>query len=112
MKARRLLTMNSIFNRKSNITRLYKQIFEDGRGLFSASQQYKKAIINLAHHIEYSRDKYIKIVKEWDANENASIMKKAQKYSEEMNLDLQNLKLKTKWPYRNMIKEANLSKLK
>ena len=68
---------------------------EGGRGLLSASQQYKKAIINLAHHIENSKDKYIKIVKEWDAKECDSIMKKAQRYAEELNLNLDDLKSKT-----------------
>ena len=51
---------------------------EGGRGLLSASRQYKTAIINLAHHIENSKDKYIETVEEWDAKESDSIMKKVQ----------------------------------
>ena len=85
---------------------------EAGRGLLSARQQYKKAIINLAHHIENSKDKYIKIVKEWDAKESDSIMKKAQKYAEELNLNLDDLKSKTKLQCKSTIKEASLGKLK
>ena len=70
---------------------------------FSASRQYKKAIINLAHHIENSKDKYIKIVKEWDAKECDSIMKNAQKYAEELNLNLDDLRSKTKWQCKSTI---------
>ena len=111
-RTRKLLTMNSMFHKKSDITRLYMQRSEGGRGLLSASQQYKKAIINLAHHIENSKDKYIKIVKEWDAKESDSIMKKAQKYAEELNLNLDDLKSKTKLQCKSTIKEASLGKLK
>ena len=110
-RTRKLLTMNSMFHKKSDITRLYMQRSEGGRGLLSASQQYKEAIINLAH-IENSKDKYIKIVKEWDAKESDSIMKKAQKYAEELNLNLDDLKSKTKLQCKSTIKEARLGKLK
>ena len=59
-----------------------------------------------------SKDWYIKIVKEWDAKESDSIMKKAQNYAEELNLDLQDLKSKTKWQCKDTIEEASLGKLK
>ena len=72
-RTQKLLTMNSMLHKKSDITRLSMQRSEGGRGLLSASRQYKKAIINLAHHIENSKDKYFTIVKEWDAKECDSI---------------------------------------
>ena len=105
-RTRKLLTMNSMFHKKSDITRLYMQSLKV-EDTFSASRQYKKAIINLAHHIENSKDKYIKIVKEWDARECDSIMKKAQRYAEELNLNLDDLKSKTKWQCKSTIKEAS-----
>ena len=41
-RTRKLLTIKSMFHKKSDITRLYMQRSEGGRGLLSASQQYKK----------------------------------------------------------------------
>ena len=41
----------------SDITRLYMQRCDGARGFLSAGQQYKKAIINLAHDIKNKKDK-------------------------------------------------------
>ena len=112
MRTRKLLRMNSMFHKKSDFTRLYMQRSEGGSGLPNASPQHDKAIINLPHHIENSKDKHIRIIKEWGANENDSNMKKAHKYAEEINLDLQDHISKTEWQCKDTIKEASLSTLK
>ena len=70
-------------------------------------KQYQKQIINLVHYLRNANSRFNVLLLKWDTQRKSkSLQKKVQEFTAEMNIDLDNLKNKTKEQCKAKVKSA------
>ena len=106
-KTRNQLKNHNLLHNKSNLERLYIPRRLGGRGLLSIVKQYQKQIINLVHYLRNRNSRFNELLLKWDTQRKAkSLQKKAQEFTAEMKIDLDNLMSRTKEQCKAKIKSA------
>ena len=96
-ETRKVLKRNKFLNNHSDNHRIYLPRKQGGRGLLSITDQYKKAMINMSIYLNNTNERLLELVKNWTkARKNKSIIKKANVYCEENNMNYDELKTQEK----------------
>lgn len=83
-KTRKILTMGGIHHPNADVHRLYIKRKDGGRGLIELESAYNSSIVGLNAYIRQGKDKFTRLVKEYDQEKNLySIHKEARKIQEE-----------------------------
>ena len=97
---------------RSDVTRLYLPRKNGGRGLINITNHYKNAIINFTGYLLNSEEQLLKLTSNWQVTRGKkSIHQKAQRYSDGIVHDIQQLAAMKKLPQKITIKSARINKL-
>ena len=106
-KTRNQLKDQHLLHNKSKVERLYIPRRFGGRGLLSIVKQDQKQIINLVHYLRNTNSRFNVLLLKWDTQRKSkSLQKRAQEFTAEMNIDLDNLMNKTKDQCKANVKSA------
>ena len=98
-----------MMNNKSDITRLYLPRSKGGRGLVNITNQYKNSIIKFSIYIQNTDEQLLQYVSNQQLNRGQkSIHHKANKYCEELNLDLNETATKPQHQTKQILKASRI----
>lgn len=92
-KTRKMLTLNKLHHPKADVERLYLPRCEGGRGMCNIEDTYKQTVVGLAKYLEIKvNDRLLAQVRRRDIeNGKESLITKAQKFLQEVNLNVENM---------------------
>ena len=106
---RTTLQKHHMMNNKSDITRLYLPRSKGGRGLVNITNQYKNSIIKFSIYIQNTDEQLLQYVSNQQLNRGQkSIHHKANKYCEELNLDLNETATKPQHQTKQILKASRI----
>ena len=108
-ETRKVLQSFHMMHSQTDITRLYIPRKDGGRGLINIVEHFKNSIINFSSYLLTTDETYLNLVSNWQINRGTkSIHAMAQSYSQELNLEIQQLSTLRKSQRKNQIRKTRL----
>jgi len=105
-ETRKVLQSYHAMHHQSDITRLYLPRKNGGRGVINITEHFKNSIINFSTYLLSTNELYLNLVSDWQVTRGVkSIHEMAQNYSQELDLDIQQISTLQKQQRKNQIKK-------